>query len=75
MSWELGLRSGIVTASNAATVAENKPVYAFQLRLQQRICNMRAHKNQDPVCILLAVFGIIVVLLLSSVGIHDIEWT
>ena len=32
MSCALGLRSGIVTASNAATVAENKPDYVFRVR-------------------------------------------
>jgi hypothetical protein len=73
VSWELGLRSGIVTASNAATVAENKPVYVIQLRIQQRRSNIRAHKNQDPVCILSVVFCIIIVLFLSNLGIHGME--
>ena len=68
------MRSGIVTARSAAIVAENKPVYVFQLRHAIAGREMRAHKNQDPVCILLAVFGIALVLFLSSVGIHGIEW-
>ena len=69
-----GSRSGSVPPSNAATVAENKPVYVLQLRLQQRGSNVRAHKNQNHVCFLLAVFGIILVLFLSNLGIHGIEW-
>ena len=40
------MRSGSVTASNDATVAENKPVYGLQLRIQQQRGDMRG--SQKP---------------------------
>ena len=39
------MRSGIVTARSAAIVAENKPVYVFQLRHAVAGREMRAYKN------------------------------
>ena len=55
-------------------MAENKPVYVFQLRHAVAGREMRAHKNQDPISVLLNAFGYSTTLFLSDLGVHVIDW-
>ena len=64
----------MVTASNAATVAENKPVYVFRLSYAEMEAEDEAHENQDPICRFLPEFGNSIVLFLSDLRVHGVEW-
>jgi len=50
--------------SKAATVAENKPVYCFELNAQRKVSIVRTHEEHDLLCIFLPAFGDAVVFVL-----------
>ena len=56
-------------------VAENKPVYEFQLRYAIGGRDMGAHKNQDPISIPFNTFDHLMALLLGNLGVHGVDWT
>ncbi len=60
--------------SNPPTVAANKPVCVLKLmRAVTSMVNMRAHKNQDTICISLTAFGYLSVVLLCNFAVYGVE--
>jgi len=55
-------------------VAENKPVYVFQFR-RAVAGRERAHKNQDPIAILLNACSNSMALFPSNLGVHRVDGT
>ena len=64
MSWELGWRSPIDTASNTATEAENRPVWDVMLAHEARRAIFGTHKDENPIGICFPAVGHLVVFIL-----------
>jgi len=67
MSCEFGLRSRTDTASSAATVAENRPVYSATGYVQSNENGKKiTHENEDSIGIFLPAVGHLVVFFLCD---------
>jgi hypothetical protein len=72
----LGIRFWTVTASSAATAAENKPVCSFPCCYVQGKIDAdtaETHENEEPFGIFLPAIGHLVVLILCGLGVHGEE--
>jgi len=75
MSWELGLRSWTDTATNAATAAENKPVFDLGVNVRRSAKGRMTHKDENTVCVSFPVLGYLLVLFCSKLQVHREEWS
>jgi hypothetical protein len=76
MSWELGLRSWTDTATNAATAAENKPVFDVGMNLRRGTARrMTTHEDKNTVCVSFPILGHLLVLFSGQLQVHGKQWT
>jgi hypothetical protein len=76
MSWELGLRSWTDTATNAATAAENKPVFDFGINVRiGPTRRMTTYEDENTVCVSFPVLRHLLVLFSGQLQVHRKKWS